>query len=120
MATQGVILQLLVKQPEDLMDSPRARSGGIGILVAIVVGIVLLATLLFIPLQRCTYCGSKRKEIHDWMQEPILKKYREDHPEALLAAQADLDRIDQDCLDCFHGRVTLWSELRNGSFRSHR
>lgn len=107
-----------MKQPEDLTDEP--RRGGTLWWVAGLVLVTLLCISFFIPLQKCSYCWRQRQEVKDWLNDPVVKKYREEHPEAVQAAWADLDRIDRNCGDCFRGRITLGSELKGAFWGHHR
>jgi hypothetical protein len=79
----------------------------------LLVGLFVLGLLAcpFLPLLPCPYCGRERQEIQDWMREPYLGKYREEHPEAIARAKADLRRFDEQCTTCFHGRISLKQDL---------
>jgi hypothetical protein len=67
-------------------------------------GVVLLPTL---PLFPCGVCFDKRKDIRDWLKDSTVERYRQEHPEAVAAAEADLQRIDGQCDRCFHGRINF-------------
>jgi len=106
-----------MQQPEELTDGPR-RGGGTPWWVRALVLLSVLGIGLCIPFQKCDYCWKQRQEVKDWLSDPVVKKYREEHPEVVQAAWADLDRIDRNCGNCIRGRVTLGSELK-GVFRGH-
>src|ERR1051325_6339387 len=90
------------------MDPEAKRPGSIAPILAGLVVLVVLG-LLFLPLAPCDRCYRKRQEFKDWLTEPVIKEYRDKHPEEVAEVNAVLRKIDEDCKNCFHGRVTLWS-----------
>lgn len=95
------------------MEEKRKRPGAVPFLLTLC-GLAVLAAP-FVPAFPCHYCSGARQEIRDWMREPYLKRYREDHPEAVAKAEADLRNIERNCGACFKGRISLkekvfWSQ----------
>jgi hypothetical protein len=96
------------------MESHSRRPGSLAFLV---IGFMLLASaiLSFVPLFPCRYCSHERRELQDWLAEPVIRKYREEHPEEVAQVRAHIRQIDARCSACFHGRVHVWRTLMEGS-----
>lgn len=84
----------------------RSRRPGSLLLLLVGLALLCLVALPFVPLFPCYYCSRERQEIHDWMRV-VPREYIEKHPEAITAARKDLDRLNERCRSCFHGRVSL-------------
>ena len=76
----------------------------------IAIAAITVVALPFVPLFHCGYCWTERQEIHDWMRV-VPRDYVEKHPEAIRAAEKDLDRLNERCTTCFRGRISFWQDL---------
>jgi hypothetical protein len=92
------------------MNRGASRKNSITAFVVILFSFMAIG-MTFAPLWPCRYCTRERKEIKDWLSEPVLRGYLKDHPEAVDQARADLRRLDERCVNCFHGRVPFWSAV---------
>ncbi|HUR38210.1 MAG TPA: hypothetical protein VM222_01900 [Planctomycetota bacterium] len=82
-------------------------------MIRIVLGLILAGATLFptLPLFPCGVCFEKRKDVRDWLKDPTVETYRREHRETVAAAEADLQRIDDDCDWCFHGRICFLRKI---------
>jgi hypothetical protein len=108
-----------VKQPEDLTDEPQRPRAGIGSLIALGLGLLVLTAVFLLPIGECRNCRDRRRDLRDWLREPVIAQYRKEHPQEVRQTQDQLDELNRNC-PCFHGRVTLWSELRLLIFGNYR
>jgi len=65
-----------------------------------------------VPLFPCGVCFDKRKDIRDWLKDSTVETYRQEHPEAVAAAKADLQGIEDHRDGCFHGRINFLRKTR--------
>jgi hypothetical protein len=92
------------------MGSESKRPGSIAPLLA---GSFLLAVLAvsFVPFFECRTCAGERHNFEDWLTDPVVREYREKHPEEVADVKAQLRRIDENCRRCSSGKVTVWARM---------